>query len=100
MKERGDGRPRHPEQKKTLWIEDNIYNVMYAQVYDKKGNLWKGQILGVLNIVTAQGKPGWTVGAHSCTDLKNNYWSMTFLDIVTADGPMDSSRFNPAALVR
>jgi len=90
--------PRHPESKKTLWIEKNIFHVMYSHVYDKQGNLWKGQITGVLNYATAQGQPAWTQAEDSFTDLKNAFWSNNLLDTVTADGPMNMNRFDPAAI--
>jgi hypothetical protein len=90
--------PRHPEQKKTLWIEKNIFHCMYSHVYDKQGNLWKGQITGVMNYKTAQGQPAWTQAEDSFTDLKNSYWSNNLLDTVTADGPMNMNRFDPAAI--
>jgi hypothetical protein len=91
--------PRHPEQKKTLWIEKEIFHVMYTHVYDKQGNLWKGQITGVLNYATAQNQPAWTQAQDAFTDLKNQYWSNNLLDTVTADGTnMKMDHFDPAAI--
>ncbi|MFO7962741.1 MAG: DUF1329 domain-containing protein [Desulfobacterales bacterium] len=89
---------RHPEQKKTLWIEKDIYHCMYAHVFDKQGNLWKGQMTAVINYATAQDQPAWTQCSDAMTDLKNFYWSNNLLDTVTADGPMNMDHFNPAAL--
>ncbi|MFO7972726.1 MAG: DUF1329 domain-containing protein [Desulfobacterales bacterium] len=90
--------PRHPEQRKTLWIEKAFYKCMYSHVYDKQGNLWKGQITGALNIKTEQGQPGWTQGHDSLTDLKNSFWTNTILDEFSANGSLNRNRFNPASI--
>lgn len=89
---------RHPESKKTLFIEDHIYHVMYAHVYDKTGELWKGAVNAVINYATAQDQPAWTQCSASLTDLKNNFWSQNLLWTVTADSPMDKERFTPGML--
>ncbi len=90
--------PRHPESRKTLFIEDFVYHVIYAHVYDKQGNLWKGCVNAVINYATAQKQPAWTQCSSSLTDLKNNFWSNNLLWTITADAPMDKERFTPAAL--
>ena len=89
---------RHPEKKKTLFIEQYVYHVMYAHIYDKQGNLWKGCVNAVINYATAQKQPAWTQCSASLTDLKNSFWSNNLLWTVTADGPMNMNRFDPAAI--
>ncbi|MFO7962733.1 MAG: DUF1329 domain-containing protein [Desulfobacterales bacterium] len=89
---------RHPEEKKTLYIEKETYHVMYAHVYDKQGNLWKGCINCIVNYDTAKGEPAWTQCSSSLSDLKNNFWSQNLLWTVTADAPMIKERFSPGAL--
>lgn len=88
---------RHPEEKKTLFIEKEIYHAMYAHIYDKQGNLWKGAVNCIVNFTTAQGQPGWVQCSASLTDLKNNFWSQNLLWTVTADAPMAKERFTPGA---
>ena len=89
---------RHPESKKTLFIEDFIFHVMYAHVYDKQGELWKGAVNAVINYATAQNQPAWTQCSASLTDLKNGFWSQNLLDTVTADAKMNPERFTPGML--
>lgn len=89
---------RHPEEKKTLFIEKEVYNVMYSHVYDKQRNLWKGTINCVMNFQTAQDQPAWSVFSSSITDLKNNFWSQVLIGTVLLDSQMVQERFTPSAL--
>ena len=90
--------PRHPETKKSLFISDKIWHVIYSHVYNKKGNLWKGCNNAIINIKTSMDADGWTQCSSALSDFKTGYWSQNLLWEVTMDGPMDMDKFTPAAL--
>jgi hypothetical protein len=91
--------PRSPETKKTLFITaTDGYGCVYAEVYDKQGNLWKGQTFNYSKQKTELGETGpWGMGS-SISDFKSEFWTYCLLDKLVLDGGLDQNLFTPGAL--
>ena len=86
------------ETKKVLYISKDISCVIYSEVYDKKGDLWKGLTCNYAKLTTEQGETGpWATGS-GITDYKTNFWTYALLGDVRLNVNQDPKLFSPGVL--
>ena len=92
---------RYPQSKKTVWVNKNTYFVLYAQMYDKGGDFWKGFWNGGQRrpIKTNHGKEFIQCQTSSgITDFKTYYWVETITGSLDLNYGADAAYFQPGAL--
>jgi hypothetical protein len=93
--------PRYPYVKKTVWVDKRKFVVLYAQMYDKNGDFWKGFWNGgqVRPIKTTFGEEPFTIQCSSgISDFKTQYWIGTITGNLDMNGGADPSYFQPGAI--
>ncbi len=90
--------PKSPEQKKSLYILKNTYDPVMSQIYDKKGNLWKGIWYGFSSMPTVEGNKGIFATYASVNDFKTNFWTGYLLRNVVMNTKFSTAIFQPGSL--
>jgi hypothetical protein len=93
--------PRYPQSRKTVWVDKKKFGVLYAQMYDKGGNFWKGFWNGnrIISLETTHGKePYRSQYSSGITDFKTSYWVETITGLLELNIGTDPSYFQPGAL--
>jgi hypothetical protein len=93
--------PRYPYTRKTVWMDKKKFNVIYAQMYDKNNDFWKGFWNGgqVRMVKTTYGEEPFAIQCSSgITDFKTQYWIGTITGGLEMNKGGDPSYFTPGAL--
>lgn len=93
--------PRYPQSKKTVWVHKTKFVVLYAQMYDKGGEFWKGFWNGAQKrtLKTTQGVEPFAIQSSSgITDFKTFYWVETITGELEMNFGAEPSYFQPGAL--
>ena len=93
--------PRYPQSKKTVWVDKTRYWVIYAQMYDKGGEFWKGFWNGSQSrpLVTPYGEEAYRVQAGSgISDFKTFFWVVTITGELQMNLGADPALFQPGAI--
>jgi hypothetical protein len=93
--------PRYPQSKKTAWIDKNRYWCIYAQMYDKKGDFWKGfwNASQSRPLISPYGEEAYRIQCGSgISDFKTFFWVVTVTGELEMNIGPDPSLFQPGAL--
>ena len=93
--------PRYPQSKKTVWVSKEKTGVVYAQMYDKGGDFWKGFWNGgqIRSIKTTYGEEPYQIQSSSgITDFKTYYWVHTITGKLDMNVGVSPELFQPGAL--
>ena len=93
--------PRYPQSKKVAWVYKPKAGVLYAEMYDKGGEFWKGFWNGgqKRTIKTTYGEEPYTIQSSSgITDFKTMYWVFTITGQLDMNTGISPELFQPGAL--
>ena len=93
--------PRYPQSKKTVWVDKKKFAVLYAQMYDKGGDFWKGFWNGgqIRSLKTPYGDEIYRIQSSSgITDFKTFYWVETITGALEMNHGAQPEYFQPGAL--
>ncbi len=93
--------PRYPQSRKTAWIDKTRYWVLYAQMYDKNGNFWKGfwNSSQTRPLKTLYGEESYSIQAGSgISDFKTSFWVITITGVLQMNMGADPALFQPGAI--
>ena len=74
--------PNYPNSHRTLWLPKEHFFVSFMEIFDKKGELWKGNCNGFARIKTEDGQYGNFMNSSTQVDLKTSYWLSSLFDTV------------------
>ena len=92
---------RYPQSKKTVWVNKHTNFVIYAQMYDKGGEFWKGFWNGGQSrpLKTTYGEEPIQIQVSSgITDFKTSYWVETITGELDMNYGAQATYFQPGAL--
>ena len=92
---------RYPQSRKTVWVDKNRYWCIYAQMYDKKGDFWKGFWNGSQSrpLKTPYGDEAYRIQCGSgITDFKTSFWVITITGDLLMNLGADPNLFQPGSL--
>ena len=85
---------RYPNSHRFLWLPKEHYMVTYMEIFDKKGELWKGTMNAFQRVKTEDGQEGFFMNNSAALDFKTSYW----LDSLFATVKLNSGvRWNGSA---
>ncbi|MFO7964949.1 MAG: DUF1329 domain-containing protein [Desulfobacterales bacterium] len=93
--------PRYPQDRKIVWLDKTRFFVLYAQMFDKKGEFWKGFWNGgqIRPVETTYGEEPMVVQSSSgITDFKTGYWVQTLTGVLEMNKGADPNYFQPGTL--
>lgn len=71
---------RHPASKRLVWLESQTFNIMYMELYDKRGEIWKVLEEPMGNITTVDGTLASFPSSMCGSDVKTGYYSVLLFD--------------------
>jgi hypothetical protein len=92
---------RYPQARKTIWLNKNRFVILYAQMYDKAGEFWKGfwNSFRDIKVKTTYGEEIYPVqGSNGITDFKTSYWILIFNGEFKSNLDVDPAYYSPGAL--
>ncbi|MFO7962284.1 MAG: DUF1329 domain-containing protein [Desulfobacterales bacterium] len=87
--------PKYPESKKVLFMNKHNYWNVYTEVYDKRGEQWKGLICNVSKVKTEKGEYG-PYNSQMDFDLKTGHWLQIITNKLVIDSGFPTELFDPA----
>jgi hypothetical protein len=92
--------PRYPTSKWDLWVRDRHWAGVYSEIYDKRGEFWKGITLAFHVRPLGNSKTdlyALRLGGGT-TDFKTLYWSYSIVGALNTNSDLDPHLFDPGAL--
>jgi hypothetical protein len=92
---------RYPQSRKTVWVDKTRYWCIYAQMYDKKGDFWKGFWNGsqARPLKTPYGEESYRIQCGSgISDFKTFFWVVTVTGELLMNLGADPNLFQPGSL--
>ena len=92
--------PRYPNSRWDFWVRDRHWGGIYAEIYDKRGEFWKGNATSFkvrpLGDSTTDFYPLRLCGGM--TDFKTRFWSISFVGELNTNIGLDPKLFQPGGL--
>jgi hypothetical protein len=90
---------RYPESERHLWMLKDSFESVAAEMFDKKGELWKGYTQTYGTVKTAAGEEILWLHSQSSTEFKTGFWvhNLAGSDIIN-DEKLEPAMFTPGAL--
>ena len=85
--------PTYPNSHRFLWLPKEHFFVSCMEIFDKKGNFWKGNCNGFSRVKTEDGQDGNFQNCSTQVDIKTSYWLCSLFDTVKVNSGVPSERF-------
>ena len=93
--------PRYPQSKKIVWVYKPKFGCVYAHMYDKAGEFWKGFWNGgqLRSVKTTYGEEPYAIQTSSgVTDFKTFYWVFSLTGRLDMNVGSEPGVFQPGSL--
>ena len=90
--------PRYPNAHRFLWLPKEHFFVSYMEIFDKKGEFWKGNYNAFARVKTEDGQSGFFMNSSTQFDVKTSYWLSSIFSTVKLNSGVPAERFRLGTL--
>ena len=90
--------PRYPNHHRFLWLPKEHYFVSYMEIFDKKGEFWKGNYNAHSKVKTMDGQYGNFMNCSTQIDIKTSYWLNSLFSTIRLNSGVPVERFRLGTL--
>ena len=84
--------PTYPNSHRFLWLPKEHYFVSYMEIFDRKGEFWKGNYNAFTRVKTIDGQYGNFMNASTQVDVKTSYWLCSLFDTIKINSGVPMQR--------
>ena len=85
--------PTYPNHHRFLWLPKEHYFVTFMEIFDKKGEFWKGNYNAHTRVKTMDGQYGNFMNCSTQIDFKTSYWLNSIFDTIKLNSGVPKERF-------
>ena len=85
--------PTYPNHHRFMWLPKEHFFVTYMEIFDKKGDFWKGNYNAHTRVQTKDGQYGNFMNCSTQVDFKTSYWLNSIFDTIRINSGVPKERF-------
>jgi hypothetical protein len=90
--------PRYPNKFRYIWLPNETFFPCFQEIFDKKGEFWKGNMNCFMRIKTADGQQGNFMNNSAQFDVKTQFWLDSLFATVRVNSGVPKERFRLGSL--